>query len=111
VFEIPLAIEHEITITLHLASAFGGITGMIARSLFRQPDAVDDPLSEVARQGARRMLAQVLIAEADAFVAQWKDLKLPETASCVTVMTATRNPDGHRACRGPARQGARPRRR
>ena len=45
---------------------------------FRQPDAVDDPLSEVAREGARRMLAQVLIAEADAFVAQWKDLKLPD---------------------------------
>ena len=45
---------------------------------FRQPDAVDDPLSEVAREGARRMLAQVLIAEAYAFVAQWKDLKLPD---------------------------------
>jgi hypothetical protein len=45
---------------------------------FRQPDAVDDPLSEVAREGARRMLAQLLIAEADAFVAQWKDLKLPD---------------------------------
>jgi hypothetical protein len=45
---------------------------------FREPDAIDDPLSEVAREGARRMLAQVLIAEADAFVAQWKDLKLPD---------------------------------
>ena len=45
---------------------------------FRQPDAIDDPLTEVAREGARRMLAQVLIAEADAFVAQWKDLKLPD---------------------------------
>src|SRR5271156_2025002 len=45
---------------------------------FRQPDAIDDRLSEVAREGARRMLAQVLIAEADAFVAQWKDLKLPD---------------------------------
>ena len=45
---------------------------------FRQPDAVDDPLSEVAREGARRMLAQVLIAEADAFVGQRKDLKLPD---------------------------------
>jgi hypothetical protein len=34
------------------------------------------------------MLAQVLIAEADAFVVQWKDLKLPDgaTASCVTVL-------------------------
>jgi putative transposase len=44
----------------------------------RQPDAIDDPLTEVAREGARRMLAQVLIAEADAFVAMWKDEKLPD---------------------------------
>jgi transposase-like protein len=44
----------------------------------RQPGAIDDPLTEVAREGARRMLAQVLIAEADAFVALWKDLKLPD---------------------------------
>jgi hypothetical protein len=43
---------------------------------FRQPDAIDDPLTELAREGARRMLAQVLIAEADAFVAMWKDVKL-----------------------------------
>src|SRR5205085_7015781 len=46
--------------------------------LFRQREAIDDPLSELAREGARRMLAQVLIAEADAFVAMWKDLKLPD---------------------------------
>jgi putative transposase len=45
---------------------------------FRQPEAIDDPLTEVAREGARRMLAHVLVAEADAFVAQWKDLKLPD---------------------------------
>ena len=45
---------------------------------FRQPDAIDDPLTELAREGARRMLAQALIAEADAFVAMWKDLKLPD---------------------------------
>ena len=32
----------------------------------RQPDAIDDPLSELAREGARRMLAQALTAEADA---------------------------------------------
>jgi hypothetical protein len=44
----------------------------------RQPDAIDDPLTEVARDGARRMLATVLIAEADAFVALWKDVKLPD---------------------------------
>ena len=40
----------------------------------RQLEAIDDPLSELAREGARRMLAQVLIAEADSFVAMWKDL-------------------------------------
>ena len=45
---------------------------------FRQPEAIDDRLSELAREGARRMLAQVLIAEADCFVAMWKDLKLPD---------------------------------
>src|SRR5215207_4166244 len=44
----------------------------------RQPDAIDDPLSELAREGARRMLAQALTAEADAFVALWKDMKLPD---------------------------------
>ena len=45
---------------------------------FRQPEATDDHLTEVAREGARRMLAQVLIAEVDSFVALWKDLKLPD---------------------------------
>ncbi len=45
---------------------------------FRQADVIDDPLTELAREGARRILAQVLIAEADAFVAMWKDLKLPD---------------------------------
>src|SRR6202165_5898353 len=45
---------------------------------FRQPDAIDDPLNELAREGARRILAQALIAEADAFVALWRDLKLPD---------------------------------
>lgn len=35
---------------------------------FRQPDSVDDPLTEIAREGARRMLAAALRAEADAFV-------------------------------------------
>ena len=44
----------------------------------RQPEAIDDPLSELAREGARRMLAQVLSAEADCFVAMWKALKLPD---------------------------------
>jgi putative transposase len=45
---------------------------------FRQPEAIDDPLTELAREGARRILGQALIAEADAFVARWKELKLPD---------------------------------
>jgi len=45
---------------------------------FRQPEAIDDPLTELAHEGARRMLAQALVAEADAFVALWKDSKLPD---------------------------------
>ncbi len=35
----------------------------------RQPESVEDPLTELARDGARRMLAAALRAEADAFVA------------------------------------------
>jgi hypothetical protein len=39
---------------------------------FRQPDDIDDPVTEFAREGAQRMFGQVLIAEADAFVARCK---------------------------------------
>src|SRR5436190_18454818 len=81
---------------------------------FRQPDAIDDPLSELAREGARRMLAQALIAEADTFVALWKDLKLPDGRDprrASRPWAASRDPDRRRACRGSSRQGPRPGRR
>ena len=45
---------------------------------FRQPESVDDPLTEIARDGARRMLAAALRAEADAFVAQHAEGTLPD---------------------------------
>lgn len=45
---------------------------------FRQSDSIDDPLTEIAREGARRMLAQALKAEADAFVASFSDDLLPD---------------------------------
>ena len=45
---------------------------------FRQGAAIDDPLTELAREGARRMLAQALVAEADAFVAAHEALRLPD---------------------------------
>lgn len=44
----------------------------------RQPDTVDDPLTAVLRSGARRLLAQAIEAEADAFLAAMKGLQLPD---------------------------------
>jgi putative transposase len=44
----------------------------------RQPDAIDDPLTTVLRSGARRLLAQAIEAEADAFLATMKRTRLPD---------------------------------
>lgn len=45
---------------------------------FRHANSIDDPLTEIAREGARRMLAEALKAEADAFVASFADEVLPD---------------------------------
>src|SRR3954468_17951222 len=44
----------------------------------RQPDAIDDPLTTVLRAGARRLLAEAVEAEADAFLAEMKGLRLSD---------------------------------
>jgi len=44
----------------------------------RQPDEIDDPLTAVLRSGARRLLAQAVEAEAEAFLAAMKALRLPD---------------------------------
>ena len=44
----------------------------------RQPDEVDDSLTAVLRSGARRLLAQAVEAEAEAFLAEMKGLRLPD---------------------------------
>ncbi|MDP4026494.1 IS256 family transposase [Methylobacterium sp. NEAU 140] len=44
----------------------------------RQLDAIDDPLTEVLRSGARRLLAQAVELEADAFLTAMQDLRLPD---------------------------------
>src|SRR3712207_7180270 len=44
----------------------------------RQPDEVEDPLTAVLRSGARRLLAQAAEAEAEAFLAEMKGLRLPD---------------------------------
>jgi putative transposase len=42
----------------------------------RQPEEIDDPLTAVLREGARRLLAQAVEAEAEAFLAAMKGLRL-----------------------------------
>jgi transposase-like protein len=44
----------------------------------RQPETIDDPLTAVLRNGARRLLAQAIEAEADAFLAAMKGVQLPD---------------------------------
>ncbi len=44
----------------------------------RQPDEIDDPLTAVLRSGARRLLAQAVEAEAEAFLAAMTALRLPD---------------------------------
>ena len=44
----------------------------------RQPDTVDDLLTGVLRSGARRLLAQAVEAEAEAFLASMKGLQLAD---------------------------------
>ena len=44
----------------------------------RQPDEIDDPLTNILRSGARQLLAQAVEIEAEAFLAAMKDLKLAD---------------------------------
>ena len=44
----------------------------------RQPETIDDPLTAVLRNGARRLLAQAIEAEADAFLATMKGMQLAD---------------------------------
>ena len=44
----------------------------------RQPDEIDDPLTNILRSGARQLLAQAVEMEAEAFLAAMKGLKLPD---------------------------------
>jgi transposase-like protein len=44
----------------------------------RQPDELDDPLTNIVRAGARQLLARAVEIEAETFLATMKDLKLPD---------------------------------
>src|SRR4051794_25973105 len=43
-----------------------------------QPEEMEDPLTAILRSGARRLLAQAVEAEAEAFLATMKDMRLPD---------------------------------
>src|SRR3712207_1562191 len=45
---------------------------------FRQPDAIDDPLTALLQSGARQLLEQAIEAEVAAFLASSKVLKLAD---------------------------------
>src|SRR5664280_2558875 len=44
----------------------------------RLPDEIDDPLTNILRNGARRLLTQAVEMEAEAFLATMRDFKLPD---------------------------------
>src|SRR5215216_121318 len=44
----------------------------------RHPDTIEDPLTAILRSGARRLLAQAIEAEAEAFLAEMKGLRLAD---------------------------------
>ena len=55
----------------------------------RQPDTIEDPLTATLRSGARRLLARAIEAEAEAFLATMKGIRLADgrvSALCGTVM-------------------------
>jgi hypothetical protein len=79
----------------------------------RQPDTIDDPLTAVLRNGARRLLAQAIVAEAEAFLAEMKDRRLADGRE--RLVRHGHGPERpvqtgrDRAGRGAAGQAARPR--
>jgi putative transposase len=44
----------------------------------RQPEEIEDPLTSILRNGARRLLAQAIEAEAEAFLTTIKGVQLPD---------------------------------
>ena len=44
----------------------------------RQPEETEDPLTAILRSGARRLLAQAVEAEAEAFLATMQAMRLPD---------------------------------
>jgi putative transposase len=76
---------------------------------FSQGAPIDDLLTDLAREGARRMLAEALKAEADAFVASFEEDRLREGRRRIVrhgFGSRALGPDRRRRRRGPTGQGA-----
>jgi len=56
-----------------------------------QPGSILDPLTEIARDGARQMLASAIKAEAAGFVALFIDERLPDGDSASSSMEPARS--------------------
>ena len=74
----------------------------------RQPEDIDDPLIEVLRAGAHRLLAQAIKMEADAFLSAMQDLRLPDGRAprAARPRAGAGDPDRHQSRSG--RAGPRP---
>ena len=48
------------------------------------PDGIEDPLTAILRDGARRLLAQAVEAEAEAFLAAMKEERLADGRASLT---------------------------
>ncbi len=79
----------------------------------RQPDEIDDPLTNILRAGARQLLAQAVEAEVETFLlATVKDLKLARRARpcrAAWLRPDANASDRHRPCRCRAGEDSRPR--
>lgn len=63
----------------------------------RQPDEIDDPLTDVLRTGARKLLAQAIEIEAETFLAEMRDLKLADGRDRISAMVTARSGASRRA--------------
>ena len=81
-------------------------------SAFRHPDAIEDPLTSVLRDGARRLLAEAIEAEAEVFLAAMQEERLSDGRARFVRHGHGRSEPSRRASAGAgsASEGSRPRR-
>ena len=69
----------------------------------RQPDEIDDPLTNILRSGARQLLAQAVEMEAEAFSCrdEWLEAsRRSRPPRAARPRPGADDPDGDRRCRG-----------